>query len=522
MKRFTFLEAAMGPEQTMGTSSRTTRSRTITRRNMFGILGLGAASPWLASCGRDAPTPTPGGSGSGTGSASGRVRIALSAANQAYEPFLREQYAIFNKAYPEIQVEPLFFPPQEYANAINLSFTSGDAPDIYRLTGPSPATNMVNSYRNDWLQPLTPFLTDDFKDRGFPEGTFDDPTVSGLFIGDEMYGVPLEDLAYTQVRILYVNRQLLEGVGADSAPQTWEELVEFATKISNEGPDGAFGFAMPGQPNGIVVTVDALQNTAGPPMSGGAPIDYTDGTPGASQPSYVETVDMLRGLNADGVLTPGWESWDPARPIQEFAAGTLGMYVGANFHAAQIRQLNPDLDFEMAVVPPPDSGRGGYSRVPGLALPYWGMSKSAASPEAAWAMLDFLSTVEFQRAAYENLSLIPVLDEAYEDIATEDTERILAIMDESQKVGPAPGFHGPDADLLLSQATATAPTPNAVTLYTTAITQNSDYAGPARQFDEQFDAAIEAAVEAAQAEGLDVTRESLAFPDWDPLENYTA
>lgn len=491
----------------------------MTRRGVLGIFGVAATAPLLASCGREQPAPTPSGTGSGaTGAASGRVRLALGAANQNYEPFFREQIARFNEAYPEVQVEPQFLPPAEYANAINLSFTSGDAPDIYRLTGPSPATNLANSFRNDWLQPITPYATDDLRSRSFPQGTFVDPAISGLYVGEDLYATPLESLPYTQVRILYCNRALLDAAGASSAPETWDEMVEIATMISANGGDGVFGFAIPGQQT--VVTVDAFQSTAGPAMSGVAPINYQNGRAGASDPSYLQTVEMLRQLNADGVLTPGWESWDPQRPIQEFALGTLGMYVGANFHAARIRELNPELEFEMAVIPVPDSGRGGYSAVRGLNQPYWGMSRSAASPEAAYALMDFMCTVDFMRGAYESLGLIPTLPEAYEDIATDDTQRLLEVMEESQRLAPAPSFNGLDADQLVASATAAAPTPNATDLYTAAITQNSDYEGPARQFDQGLDAAIEQAVAAAQADGQDVSRESLAFPEWDPLEDY--
>ncbi|BDZ55774.1 ABC transporter substrate-binding protein [Agromyces marinus] len=485
------------------------------RRGTLGVLGFAAAAVLLAGCASD-PEPAPAADVEAS-DLEGSVSIAMVSATPEYEPFMESQIQAFNELYPNVDVELQIFPPAQYANAINLSFTSGDAPDVYRLTGPSPATNMINSFRNDWLQPLTPFITDEFEDRGFPEGTFDNKELSGLYVGDDIYGLPLESLPYTQVRILYTNMDLLESVGVSEPPETWDDMIDVATKISEQG-DGAYGFAMPGQ--NAVVTVDALAATYGPPMSGGAPINLTDGTSGAGNESYVQTVEMLRDANADGVFTPGWESWDARRPIQEFALGTLGMYVGANFHAKQIRELNPGLNFEMAAIPVPDSGRGGYSPVGGLNQPYWGMSKTAESPEAAWALLDYMSTVQFQSAAYEALGLIPVLDAAYEDNVTEDTARILEIMEETQRVSPQVIMNGPDADQLLSAATASAPSPNVMELYTKVITEGGDYAGPAAAFDEKFNAVIDQTVTKLQADGLDVERSDLVFPKWDPLEDY--
>ena len=491
----------------------------ITRRSALGLFGLAAAGPWLGGCGRDEPsTPRPTGSGSGGDGVSGSVRLALAAANTDYEGFMRDQMQRFKSVHPDVAVELRFFPPAEYANAINLSFTSDEAPDVYRLTGPSPATNMVNSYRNDWLQPLTPFLTDEFQARSFAEGTWDNKAISGLYIGDDVYGLPFESMPYTQVRILYCNRDLLAQAGAKTPPTTWDEMVDLATKITRAGKD-AHGFGISGQQT--VVTVDALQSTAAAPMGGIAPIDYTNGMPGASDASYVDVVEMLRTMNADGLITPGWESWNAQRPIQEFALGALGMYVGANFHAARIRDTNPDLAFDMGTVPVPAAGRGGYSRVPGLNQPYWGMSKSAQAPEAAWALLDFMSTAGFQEAAYRALKLIPALTEAVpSDQLEEDTKRLLEIMAESERVAPSVLQNGPDADQLLSAATAGAPNPNAVDLYTKAITEDGDYAQPARDFDSSFDTIIDTTVKKLKGDGLEVSRDDLAFPDWNPLENY--
>lgn len=491
--------------------------RPIARRTVLGAVAAGLVA---GGCSRREASDTVARSATASG-ATGRVRVALSAANPAYEPFLTQRFQEYAQANPGLQIEPRLYPPPEYANAIQLSFTGGEAPDIYRMTGPSPATSLMNSYRNGWLRPLTEFVTDDFRERGFPEGTFDSPTTSGLHIGDDLYGIPLESLPYTQVRILYVNNALLNDVGgASSPPATWEEMAELAAKITSDSEGGTHGFAIAGQQT--VVTVDALQATAGASMAGVAPIDFTNAQPGASADSYVGAVELLRGLNADGVLTPGWETWDGRRPISEFASGKLGMYVGANFHAAQIRELNPDLDFTIAAIPVPASGREGFTAVRGKNIAYWGVAESAKSPEAAWAVLDMMSTVEFQRQAFEELDLLPVLSEAYEGQESEDTQAILDLMEATQRLAPGPQFNGPDADLLLSQATAAAPKPTAVELYTKAITENVDYAGPAAAFDEQFDAIIDQTVQEVQDQGTDINRDALAFPDWDPMEDYSS
>lgn len=485
-------------------------SKTLNRRTLLGAAGLAAAAS-AAGCTRPEPggTTPPGGTGSGGGG--GSVRVGMISSNPQYEPFFKAQMDELGAARG-VQVQTIFYPPNDYANAMQLAFQSDDAPDIFRMTGPTPALNLSNSFRNGWLRPLDEFVTDDFRARPFPEGTFDRPEASGLHIDGTLLALPLESLPYTQLRILYCNTALLAEAGITAPPRTYGELAAAARAVSERG-DRTYGFAIAGQQT--VVTVDALQATGGVPMAGQAPINYRTGKAGASEPSYVGVVDMLRELNGAGVLTPGWESWDGTRPITEFAAGRLAMYVGANFHAAQIRQLAPDLEFSLADIPVPDSGRAGFMPVRGLNVGYWGMNASAANPEGAWTVLDHLSTVEFQQAAYQTLKLIPVFSSALSDSFEGDTIRLVEMMEQTQRLAPSPQFKGQPNNAVVTASTSKAPKPTVTELYTTAITENRDYAGPARAFDQAFDQVIAAEIATAEL-GAD----ALAFPDWDPMQNY--
>lgn len=479
-------------------------ARPISRRSALGLAAVSAGA--LAGCTRPEPS-------SGSSTASGSVRVGMISSNPQYEPFFTAQMKELG-AQSGVRVETIFYPPKDYANAMQLAFRSGDAPDIYRMTGPTPALNLSNSSRNSWLRPLDEFVTDDFRSRPFPEGTFDRPEASGLHVDGKLYALPLESLPYTQIRILYCNMELLGEAGFDTPPTTYGEMAEMARKVSADG-DKNFGFAIAGQQT--VVTVDALQSTGGVPMAGLAPINYRTGAPGASEDSYTQVVKLLGDLNGDKVLTPGWESWDGTRPITEFAAGRLAMYVGANFHAAQIRQLAPNLDFQMANIPVPDDGRKGYMPIRGLNIAYWGMNADAQDPGAAWSVLDHLSTLGFQTAAYQALKLIPVLSSGMSEVFEGDTVRLVEIMSQSQRLAPSAGFKGQEYDDLVGAVTGKAPKPTATERYTTAITGSSDYVGPAEEFDSGF-----AQVIAAEAKAAGLPDDALAFPEWNPMEDYRA
>ena len=64
------------------------------------------------------------------------------------------------------------------------------------------------------------------------------------------------------------------------------------------------------------------------------------------------------------------------------------MYIGLNWHHAEIARPNNNLQFDFAPTPVPDSGRGGYEILFGPYQPYWAMGAGTTQPDAAWQLLD--------------------------------------------------------------------------------------------------------------------------------------
>ncbi|WP_353809712.1 ABC transporter substrate-binding protein [Agromyces sp. SYSU T00194] len=441
------------------------------------------------------------------------VRLWTVAAGPTDESFLRGQLDAFEQANPAIRVDLQVFPADQYANAMQLAFTSGDSPDVFRQAS-GQGIDLLSAHGRNWVHPITEFLDDDFTGR-FPERVYD-PELSSLFIDGEAYGVPSADPVTSATRLLYYNEEILAGAGFSSAPSTWSEFAEAAEKITRDGGGDVFGTALVGTSPSIFI----LQNLAGPqPFRDVAtsPLSLLTGAPALAEPSTLETVSYLSDLNARGILTPGWESWNSNEAIQQMASGRLGMYMFPNFHAAELRRANPDLPLGIAAPPVPDSGKAGTRAAQDNVLGWWMMGSETESPEAAWQVLDFLGSVDFQRAASSELGDISVMPGVYEGQDVDpDVVRIREIADEIVRYAPNPFLADPSASALYAELLAGQPTPAPRELLFEAITRGSDFRPVAEQYDETIAALLP---DALAASGLS-DMSAFTFPEWNPLEDY--
>lgn len=430
------------------------------------------------------------------------------------EAFYLEQAQLFAQENPDVALELSFYANSQYGNALQLLFQSGDAPDVFRTAG-----ERATFYERGWLAPLDECLTDEVMAR-FPAGTFDQAN-SGLYIGGELYAIPFVSASWNVARVFYYNVDLLSDYGFEEPPQTWGEFRRIAATISEQGEGRIFGFAPAGQE--IDDAVSGLASTAGDERSwsmyDGA-ISWTTGEPAAADSSYASAVELLRGLNAEGLFTPGWESWDNDQVFQQFALGRLGMFFGAAWMANQIRQLNPDINLGIAAPPVPDEGRASYGNVAGQ-NGYWAMSSRVVDRQAACKVLDFFSSAPFQRAYLEAFNTGVVLPQAYEGAElSEDTSRLLAVAEESTRTAPNIGSKHPDAVALYSAIVANTPQPTMSELFLLAITRNEDYLPMAQEYDAKLAQVITEQIAEIQATGSDITQDAFAFPDYNPLEDY--
>lgn len=447
-----------------------------------------------------------------------KVNFSIVSARPGDEAFYKEQMDLFMEANPDVKVTVIANPTEQYNNALQLSFAANEGPDLFFIEGGQPQARTV--YDNHWVEPLDSYMDEAFLAR-FPEGAFS--RTSQTRVNGEVIGIPVRDPRFDKVRPLYYNAEILKQYGFNEPPKTHSEFKEMATKITQEGKGKVYGFAMMGKAPAVFgLTVSGL----GSGLEGGV-IGYEGNTiinlltGQFSSKSATPVVEMLRQLNAQKIVAPGWENWDTAQMHQQFAAGRVAMFIGAAWQAEEVRKLNAGIDMGIAAAPVPDDGRKGYRDTPTIAEPRYAMSAQSKVKEAAWKVLEYLGSVEFERANYEYAKELVVMPEAMEGIEmSADMQAIVKVMNETIRMTPAINTKNQNYDQFSKKISDAMPKPKIQEVFLKAVMENGDPVSLAESYDKKANQIIDEQIKLANEGGIEFSREDMKYPDWDPMQDY--
>ena len=205
-------------------------------------------------------------------------------------------------------------------------------------------------------------------------------------------------------RMLMYNRALFRAAGLDpdKPPKTWDELRDYAKKLTKYNADKTYasiGF-IPNFGNSWFYIYSW--------MNGGSFMSPDGKTCTLAAPENVEAMtymkqiyDDLGGYGKVSVYQSGFQSGE----LDPFFTGKVAMVINGNWMVGNIARYAPDLDFAIAPAPSPNeriahTGRfagekddhitwtGGYS----LAIP-----NGTAHPQEAWKFVQFLSSEDAYR-----------------------------------------------------------------------------------------------------------------------------
>jgi multiple sugar transport system permease protein len=305
---------------------------------------------------------------------------------------LDAQVAEFEKRNPDIDVSLLSMGagsmnPQKLMTAI----VGGVPPDVI---------NQDRFTIGDWASRDTFRPLDDFiaQDKNKPDGIRAADYYSAAWQEAEykgkVYAIPngIDD------RMLFYNRKMLREAGYKEPPQTWEELLEVARKLTKSRSKGAYeriGF-IPNYGNswlylyswqngGEFMSPDGRKCTLNNEHSVGA-LKY-----------MVKVYDELGGYSNVSIFQSGFqgEEQDP------FFTGKVGMVITGNWILNGIARYAPGLDFGVAPPPVPAARLRGEGRFKGqpkfitwsggfsLAIP-----KGARHTQEAWRFIKWMNSLE--------------------------------------------------------------------------------------------------------------------------------
>ncbi|MBO9607142.1 MAG: extracellular solute-binding protein [Paenibacillaceae bacterium] len=351
------------------------------------VLTLTALALALSACGSNAakdsgssPSASAGASASPSPSATKaasqeKTKLAYWTAERGRADFLKDTVKRYNETNKDnIEVEITIF-ADNYAQAVDAAYAGGTAPDIINVSGVGTLGTLV---AKNYLEPLDSYLTPELKKQNeslLKEGV---NTLQG-----KIYSLPNQGSTY---RLLY-NVDLLNKAGYAKPPETLDELVDAAKKITQVGkPDGVYGFALPYKSPASALSRSAavIASLTGYEKSG---FDFKTGKYDFS--GYAEIIQAFRQMWVDGSTFPGSESTDIDPLKAQFAEGKIGFLLSSSNEPGVFKtQFPAKIKWAAATVPTAKGVRGGAAYMTGGT--WYGIGKQSKNKDKAWKFLSYM------------------------------------------------------------------------------------------------------------------------------------
>jgi multiple sugar transport system substrate-binding protein len=431
------------------------------------------------------------------------------------EPLHREIFDAYARERPGVRVEHTLYNLPELGQALQLAFTSEQAPDVHAIASLNvPASRLV---AEGWFAPIDDYVGDEFRQR-FPPGLL----LEGLHTFEgKLYSFPLFGFR-SHSSLVWFNRQLMESAGVDPevGPRTWDEFRQAAAAITEQGGGGVFGWIQAIQlADRLGQQVTDLAHTAGSP----GPIDPRTGEYGYHTDPFVQAIEFLLSIQQDGSLFPASTSLDARTARVRFTTGAAGMNFDGPWSIGVIQNDYADFldDVGVGQIPVPDANAPSYVYRGPIGGDFW-VSAQSARPEIAADILQRFNTDDYYVRLAERMDQPPLNPAAVGRATVHPTyTAALRFFDEIIRLAPSPIVRNPAvADV---EAEMTDIRPNLGEIVQGLFGgSGGDYRGALRDYSDKLTAERERAIQAVRATGAQVGVEDWIFANWDPARDYTA
>lgn len=202
-------------------------------------LVMSMALALLAGCGsseepQSAATASPAASAAADAKQTEPVKIKLALWDYGTVTYDKRLVEEFTKQYPNIQVEVISVPNQDYANKLAVMLAGGEDIDVFY------AKSSADPYANLVLKKFPMALDDLIAKDNIDLSSYGALVDLQLKIDDQIYGIPYRNNYW----LLYYNKDLFDqaNVPYPTNDMTWEEVRELAKKMTaGEGNDKIYG-----------------------------------------------------------------------------------------------------------------------------------------------------------------------------------------------------------------------------------------------------------------------------------------
>ncbi|MEZ4699466.1 MAG: extracellular solute-binding protein [Rhodothermales bacterium] len=302
------------------------------------------------------------------------LRLYLLLINTGQVAFFDWAEQEYEARHPDVDVIIEQFPGtslKDYEIKLRLRYASGQAPDIWSLR----ENELTTFVENGLVRPAPEAIA-----RIVKENSINDLIRLAPVFNDTVYGI-VHHAGWT---MLYYNRAHFReaGLDPDRPPRTWDEMMDFADRLTVHNADGTLERAgislrkVGYKPGTAEKWLSFFYSAGGVPFNEDGTDSYFDSDAGRAAFQFYRDV-LDRGY--DDVTFEGDQ--------RGFGQGRVAMFIREDHVIAWLTEHYPDLDYGVGHIPSRDSTYTSYSS--GGAFPFV-VSNQSAHPDAAWQFLEFL------------------------------------------------------------------------------------------------------------------------------------
>lgn len=309
-----------------------------------------------------------------------QVEVSVWSGYPEMEAFYNHVAADYEAEHPNVSITVLTQPLRDYEQRITLALPSGSAADILEVSSSFSARFVQGG--------LIPVLPEEAADlvRG---GAYNDFFIESASYDGQVYGIPL----FRGQGALFYNTEMFESAGLDGPPQTMDEFVDYANRLTQRDANGnpvvsGWSLRLGGGGSGIAEKFWVIMH-----QFGGSIVEQTaDGNwiAGYDNEAGRQALQLyVNLLHKDRVLTA-----ELTGDAEGFELGTTAMFIRESWVIGDIAAKAPELPYNTTHLP-----RGT------IALPV-NLYVTSEKPEAVDFAL-YAVRPEYQQWLFENVGWLP-------------------------------------------------------------------------------------------------------------------
>ncbi|MDK8502574.1 sugar ABC transporter substrate-binding protein [Aerococcus sp. UMB1112A] len=266
----------------------------------------------------------------------------------------------------------------------------------------------------------------EFKEAGWlaplevDEATVKDiPSLKTFQVGTDYYAIPYSN----EYRMSYMNQKQFNQAGLDQAPQTWQDVVQAAEQIKDQGVV-KYPVALPMAADENTTTSFLTINYA---LTG--EVFNKDNT--LNRDNALETLKIMDELNQKELVDPAYRTTNEGK-YDLIKKGEASYAVAPSFYAIRVdSEKDSAVQGEVEVVPLP--GKDGPSNRTDSFVEAVGVSPYSENPEAAKKFVDWYTSEETQKELFKEVEILPTRKSALQAVVSDgqirESEEMLQLAD---------------------------------------------------------------------------------------------